>query len=207
VELADSYCTDPHKWLLTNFDCDVLWVADRSALLGALSILPEYLRNAASESGAVVDYRDWQVPLGRRFRALKLWFVLRWYGVDGIRAFLREHIALAAELAGWVAADPRFAVVARHPFGLVCFRLTDAACGGRDAADAANQALLERLNASGALFLTHTRVRGAYTPRLAIGATTTRRRHVEAAWDRIRAEADTVLTDGPIGPPGGQPGV
>ena len=99
VEQADSYCTNPHKWLLTNFDCSAFWVADRSALIGALSILPEYLRNAATESGEVFDYRDWQVPLGRRFRALKLWAVLRWYGADGLQAHIRDHVALAAEFA------------------------------------------------------------------------------------------------------------
>ena len=91
LDAADSYATNPHKWLLTNFDCDAFWVADRAALLGALSILPEYLRNAASESGAVIDYRDWQVPLGRRFRALKLWAVIRWYGAEGLRAHPRAR--------------------------------------------------------------------------------------------------------------------
>ena len=102
VEQADSFVCNPHKWLLTNFDCDCLFVADRSALVEALSIVPEYLRNAATESGAVVDYRDWQVPLGRRFRALKLWFVLRWYGAEGLRHHVREHVRLAGELADGV---------------------------------------------------------------------------------------------------------
>ena len=101
---------------------DAFWVADRAALTGALSILPEYLRNAATDSGAVVDYRDWQVPLGRRFRALKLWFVLRWYGAEGLRAHIRAHVALAQELAGWVDADERFDVATPHPLSLVCLR-------------------------------------------------------------------------------------
>ena len=96
IEQADSYCTNPHKWLLTNFDCTAFWVADRAALIAALSILPEYLRNTASESGEVFDYRDWQVPLGRRFRALKLWTVLRWYGADGLRAHIRGHVGAGA---------------------------------------------------------------------------------------------------------------
>ena len=95
------YATNPHKWLLTNFDCDAFWVADRAALIGALSILPEYLRNAASESGAVIDYRDWHVPLGRRFRALKLWFVLRRYGAEGLRAHIRAGVELAQQFAPW----------------------------------------------------------------------------------------------------------
>src|SRR4051794_28110630 len=140
---ADSYATNPHKWLLTNFDCDAFWVADRAALLGALSILPEYLRNAATESGAVIDYRDWHVPLGRRFRALKLWAVIRWYGAEGLRRHIRDHVALAQEFAAWVAADDRFEIVAPHPLSLVTFRLR--------AGDDANRALLERVNSSGEL--------------------------------------------------------
>src|SRR5579875_2728514 len=123
LELADSYATNPHKWLLTNFDCDAFYVADRSALVGAMSILPEYLRNAATESGSVIDYRDWQVPLGRRFRALKLWAVIRWYGAEGLRAHVRTHVALAQDFASWVADDDRFELVSPHPLALVTFRL------------------------------------------------------------------------------------
>jgi aromatic-L-amino-acid decarboxylase len=178
LELADSYATNPHKWLLTNFDCDAFWVADPDALVGALSVLPEFLRNAATESGAVLDYRDWQVPLGRRFRALKLWAVLRWYGAEGLRAHLRDHVALAAEFAGWVRADPRFEVVAPHPFALVCFRLV--------AGDEASERLLTAVNDSGEAYLSHTRVRGAYVLRLAVGGTFTERRHVEAVWTLLR---------------------
>ncbi len=178
VEYADSYCFDPHKWLLTGFDCDAFWVADRAELVDALTVLPEFLRNAATESGAVVDYRDWQVPLGRRFRALKLWFVLRWYGVEGLRAHIRSGVALAQELAGWLRADDRFEIVAPHPFSLVCFRLR--------AGDAATEELHRRLTASGSVYVTHTRVRGAYVLRLAIGSPLTERRHVAAAWALIR---------------------
>ena len=174
VELADSYATNPHKWLLTNFDCDAFWVADREALVAALSILPEYLRNAASDSGAVLDYRDWHVPLGRRFRALKLWAVIRWYGAEGLRAHIRGHVALAQEFASWVAADDRFELVAPHPLALVTFRLR--------AGDDATLALMQRVNATGELYLTHTVVNGSAALRLAIGAPSTQRRHVEAAW-------------------------
>jgi aromatic-L-amino-acid decarboxylase len=181
LDLADSYCMNPHKWLLTNFDCSAFYVADRAALLGALSILPEFLRNAASASGAVVDYRDWQVPLGRRFRALKLWFVLRAYGAEGLRRHVRHHIALAREFASWVAADDRFEVVAPHPFGLVCFRAL--------AGDAVSEGVVERVNASGRAYLSHTRLDGRYTIRLAIGAPATGREHVAAAWDAIRDAA------------------
>ncbi len=122
LELADSYCTDPHKWMLTNFDCTAFYVADRAHLVETLSVLPEYLRNAASESGSVIDYRDWQIPLGRRFRALKLWFVIRSYGLVGLRDHVRNHIELANYFASLVASSPDFEVVTDHSFGLVCFR-------------------------------------------------------------------------------------
>ena len=200
-EHADSYSMNPHKWLLTNFDCDGFWVADRSALLGALSVLPEFLRNAASESGAVIDYRDWQIQLGRRFRALKLWAVLRWYGADGLREHIRGHLALAQELARWVADDPRFEVVAPHPLSLVCLRLRGTPGGSGEAADALNAELLRRVNASGGAYLTHTRVRGRHTLRFAIGGTHTERRHVAAAWQLIRSAADELLAERSLSPP------
>jgi aromatic-L-amino-acid/L-tryptophan decarboxylase len=183
VELADSYATNPHKWLLTNFDCDAFWVADRAALLGALSILPDYLRNAATESGAVIDYRDWHVPLGRRFRALKLWAVIRWYGAEGLRAHIREHVDLAQEFASWVAADERFELVAPHPLSLVTFRLREG--------DNATRALMERVNGNGTLYLTHTSVNGHVALRLAIGSPQTQRRHVQSAWAALRSAAQT----------------
>ena len=123
LEQADSFVFNPHKWLFTTFDCSCFFVADRAALLDALSILPEYLRNAASESGAVIDYRDWQVPLGRRFRALKLWFVLRWYGAEGLRHHVREHVRLARRAGG---ADRRrtrgWSWRRPSQLNLVCFR-------------------------------------------------------------------------------------
>jgi aromatic-L-amino-acid decarboxylase len=176
---ADSYATNPHKWLLTNFDCDAFWVADRESLVAALSILPEYLRNAATESGAVIDYRDWHVPLGRRFRALKLWAVLRWYGAEGLREHIRGHVALAQEFASWVATDDRFELVAPHPLALVTFR---ARSGDDD-----TLAVMHRVNASGELYLTHTVVDGRAVLRLAIGSPQTERRHVEAAWSALQA--------------------
>jgi aromatic-L-amino-acid/L-tryptophan decarboxylase len=181
VDLADSYACNPHKWLLTNFDCTAFYVADRTALTGALSILPEYLRTAASASGAVIDYRDWQVPLGRRFRALKLWFVLRHHGAEGLRAHIRGHVALAEELAERIAAHPDFEVVAPAPLGLVCFRLRGE--------DASNQRLLDTLNDEGFVHLTHTRLDGRLTLRISVGGVRTERRHVEEAWQHIVATA------------------
>ncbi|MEV7327046.1 pyridoxal-dependent decarboxylase [Micromonospora sp. NPDC093244] len=186
LEYADSYCFDPHKWLLTGFDYDAFWVADRAELVEALTVLPEFLRNAATESGAVIDYRDWQVPLGRRFRALKLWFVLRWYGAEGLRAHIRSGVALAARFAKRVRADDRFEVVAAHPFSLVCFRLR--------ADDDTNAALLAEVNGSGLVHLTHTRVSGRYTLRLAVGAPQTTEAHVDEAWRLLSAAADNLPT-------------
>jgi aromatic-L-amino-acid decarboxylase len=178
VELADSYCFNPHKWMFTNFDCDCFYVADRAALIQTLSVLPEYLRNKATESGAVIDYRDWHIPLGRRFRSLKLWFVIRHYGVEGLRYHVRRHVELAQSFAGWVEEHDRFELAAPAPLNLVCFRHV----GG----DEINQKLLERLNQSGALYLTHTVLDGRYTLRLCVGQTYTQARHVAGAWQRIQ---------------------
>jgi len=178
---ADSLCVNPHKWMFTNFDCDCFWVADRAALIRTLSILPEYLRNAATESGAVIDYRDWHVQLGRRFRALKLWFVIRSYGVEGLRHHVRRHVELAREFARWVEESGTFELAVRPPLNLVCFRHM----GG----DEFNRRLMARLNASGRLFLTHTTLDGRFTLRLCVGQTHTERRHVVAAWEEIRRAA------------------
>ena len=181
LELADSYCFNPHKWMFTNFDCDCFFVADRRALIDALSILPEYLRNQATESGAVIDYRDWQVSLGRRFRALKLWFVIRHYGVEGLRFHVRRHVEVGQRFARWVAESDNFELATPAPLNLVCFRHKDG--------DAASQQLLEKLNASGELYLTHTKLDGKFTLRMSIGQTNTEERHVAAAWERIQATA------------------
>jgi aromatic-L-amino-acid decarboxylase len=181
LELADSYCFNPHKWMFTNFDCDCFYVADRKRLIDALSILPEYLRNKASESGAVIDYRDWQVSLGRRFRALKLWFVIRHYGLEGLRHHVRRHVQIAQDFAAWVQADPRFELVVPPPLNLVCFRVR-----GKDGA---NQLLMDRLNRSGDLYLTHTRLNDRLALRLCVGQSNTELRHVQRAWQRIQEEA------------------
>jgi aromatic-L-amino-acid/L-tryptophan decarboxylase len=181
LELADSYCFNPHKWMFTNFDCDAFFVADRKALINALSILPEYLRNKATESGAVIDYRDWQIPLGRRFRSLKLWFVIRHYGVAGLQHHIRRHVELAHRFADWVSDDSRFELAAPVPLNLVCFRHRDG--------DQFNEALMDRLNRSGHLYLTHTKLSGRFTLRLCVGQAQTEARHVKRAWEKIREEA------------------
>jgi len=154
-------------------------VADRGPLTRALSMKPEYLRNAATEGGAVVDYADWQVPLGRRFRALKLWLTLRMLGAEALRRHVRDHVAWAREFAACATADPRFELLREPSLSLVCFALR--------AGDEATAALLERVNAGGTVFLTHARVAGRYAIRLAIGGAITERRHVMAAWQTIAA--------------------
>jgi aromatic-L-amino-acid decarboxylase len=181
LDRADSFVTNPHKWLFTTFDCSCFWVADRAALVDALSILPEFLRNPATTSGQVIDYRDWQIPLGHRFRALKLWFVLRWYGAEGLAYHVREHVRLAAGLAARIGADDRVALAAPQRLALVCFAHRDG--------DEATEALHHALNASGRVYLTHTRLGGRYVIRASIGAWTTEARHVDALWDLIDAHA------------------
>ena len=187
LEKADSYCFNPHKWMFTNFDCDCFYVADRNALIQTLSILPEYLRNQATESGAVIDYRDWHIPLGRRFRSLKLWFVIRHYGVEGLRHHIRRHVELAQLFAGWLKKDDRFELAMTPPLNLVCFRHR----GG----DEFNQKILERLNTSGALYLSHTKMNDRFTLRLCVGQTNTELRHVERAWQKIQEAAAELESD------------
>ncbi|MGD9532107.1 MAG: aspartate aminotransferase family protein, partial [Pseudonocardia sp.] len=177
VERADSFCTNAHKWLLTAFDASLLWVRDAVALPAALSITPEYLRDPASESGRVVDYRDWQVPLGRRFRALKLWAVLHAFGLEGLRSHIRDHVALAAELAARIEAAPGLALAAPPSLALVCLR---ADTGDPDADDEATRGLVDRVNSSGAALVTHTTVGGRHVLRVAIGSVATTRADVEA---------------------------
>jgi aromatic-L-amino-acid decarboxylase len=184
LEYADSYCFNPHKWMFTNFDCDCFYVADRAVLINTLSVLPEYLRNRATESGSVIDYRDWHIPLGRRFRSLKLWFVIRHYGVEGLRYHVRRHVELAQKFVRWVRDDPRFELAVPAPLNLVCFRHV----GG----DEVNQRLMDRLNRSGKLYLTHTRLNERLTLRLCVGQTHTEEQHVQRAWELIQKAAEEV---------------
>lgn len=196
VERADSIAFNPHKWLLVNFDCNCFWTRDRAAIIESMSITPEYLRNAASDAKAVVDYRDWHVPLGRRFRALKLWFVLRHYGLEGLRAYIREHLRWSEVFESWVRGDERFEMLASRTANLICFRLRPR--GGETLADvnARNTRLLGALNATGDVYLTHTMLRrggeNVYTIRFMIGTANTREEHVREAWRRICELAERV---------------
>ena len=184
VETADSLVFNPHKWLLTNFDCSAHFVRDPDALVRTLSILPAYLQSR--EGGSIIDYRDWSVPLGRRFRALKLWFVLRSYGLAGLRELVRRHIALAAWLEGEIAAHPDFELVAPRSLALLNFRYAPA---GADALDELNERLLHALNDEGRIYLTQNIVRGNYAIRISIGQTSTERIHVEQAWEAVKTAA------------------
>ena len=189
VELADSFVFNPHKWMVTNFDCSAYFVKDPATLVRTFEIHPEYLKTGVDAK--VKNYRDWGIQLGRRFRALKLWFVIRSYGVEGLQAMVREHLRLAALVKDWVEGDGRFELLAPVDLGLVCFRLDD----GREESglNELNRRLLERVNASGRVFLTHTTLRGKYTIRLVVGQRTTEERHVRGAWDIISAAAGDVL--------------
>jgi len=192
VEHADSLAFNPHKWLLTNFDCSAYYVKDPEALIRTFEIHPEYLKTGVDAQ--VKNYRDWGIQLGRRFRALKLWFVLRSYGIEGLQRILREHIRLAQLFERWVDAHSSFELMAPVPLSLVCFRLND----GRPEPelDRLNRELISRLNRSGRLLLTQTVLKGRFVLRMAIGSRTTREADVRAAWELIRAEGEELLSGG-----------
>ncbi len=185
VELADSFSFNPHKWMFTNFDCNCFFVADRSVLIKTLSILPEYLKNQATESGAVFDYRDWHIQLGRRFRSLKLWFVIRHYGTEGLRYHIGEHIRLAQEFANRVRQSDDFELVTPAPLNLICFTHKK----GNDF----SKKLLETINQSGKMYFTHTVIRGKYVMRMCIGQTHTVEQHVIQAWETIKNTAKNLI--------------
>ncbi len=187
IEQVDTFVFNPHKWMFTNFDCSAYFVKDRQALLHTMSILPEYLKT--DTTGRVNDYRDWGIALGRRFRALKLWFVIRNFGVEGIRQRFRDHIRWASELEQSIAEQPDFEIMAPRTLNLVCFRYHPEAVQDEQKLDAINERLLQILNASGNLFLTHTRVNGRYTLRMVTGQTYLQHRHVQEAWRFIREQA------------------
>lgn len=188
IEQADSLVFNPHKWLLVNFDCSAYFVRDVPTLLRTFAASPEYLRTAHDPE--VANFRDWGIQLGRRFRALKLWFVIRSYGVEGLRAMVRRHVALGEQLAGWIDAAPDFELMAPAPLALVCFRYRPAGVAADDPAlDRLNCELLERVNRSGRVFLTHTTLGGRYVIRAAIGQRCTEREQVAELWELIRSAA------------------
>ncbi|OVA11561.1 Pyridoxal phosphate-dependent decarboxylase [Macleaya cordata] len=205
VEDADSFSLNAHKWFFTTLDCCCLWVKDPNALVKALSTNPEYLKNKATESKQVIDYKDWQIALSRRFRSMKLWLVLRSYGVANLRSFLRSHVKMAKQFEGLIANDKRFEIVVPRTFAMVCFRLKPTAIFGQnlgengrayiveDQTNKINQKLLESVNASGRIYMTHAVIGGIYMIRFAIGATLTEERHVNLAWKVVQEHTDTIL--------------
>lgn len=186
-EYIDSLVFNPHKWMFTNFDCSAHFVRDAAALVRTFEIMPVFL--TSRQGNQVIDYRDWGVPLGRRFRALKLWFVIRSYGVAGIQKMLRQHIELATELADQIAAEPDFELTAPRVLSLINFRYRPAGIDDPAALDQINEKLLHWLNDDGRTYFTQNRVNGAYSIRISIGQTRTERRHVQAAWELIKQAA------------------
>ncbi|OWM70495.1 tyrosine/DOPA decarboxylase 1-like [Punica granatum] len=228
VELANSFSFNAHKWLLTGLDCCCLWVKDSAALRQALSSQAECLRNKPAESKKVIDYKDWQISLSRRFRALKLWLVLRSHGVANLRKYILSHVRLAKLFEELVGEDDRFEVVCKRNFALVCFRISPSALGkqvlstGYLSGDASidndnikdghtveepvtttanindvNKRLLEEINGTGRVFMTHAVVGGVYAIRFAVGATLVQERHVRFAWKLVQGHADAILRDRP----------
>jgi aromatic-L-amino-acid decarboxylase len=186
IELADSFVFNPHKWLFTNFDCSAYFCKDPQALTSTFEILPEYLKTDVDRR--VKNFRDWGIPLGRRFRALKLWFVMRNFGTKGIQQRIRNHIALAKEFESWLREDPRFEVMAPVSINLVCFRYHPKAQNlTEDELEGINKSLMDELNRSGRMFITHTKLKGKFSLRLCVGQTNTRREHVTKAWEMIQA--------------------
>ncbi|KAH0735650.1 hypothetical protein KY285_011364 [Solanum tuberosum] len=192
IENANSFSFNAHKWLFSNLDCCCLWVKDPSALTNALSTRPEFLRNKATDTEQVVDYKDWQLSLSRRFRALKLWLVLRSYGIDNLRNFIRSHVKMAKHFEQLVSIDERFEIVAPRNFSMVCFRVSPLALGNKQV-NKFNMELLESINSCGNIHMTHALVGGVYMIRFAIAAPLTEYKHIDMAWQVICNHANAML--------------
>jgi len=194
VEVADSFVFNPHKWLFTNFDCSAYFVKDKFALLRTLQVIPEYLRT--QDQGKVNDYCDWGVPLGRRFRALKLWFVLRSFGIETLQEKLRDHIRMARELANRIEQEEEFELMAPVTFSLVCFRYKPKGIGNEKELNRINEMLLKKINSSGQIYLSHTKLNGKYVIRMMIGQTNVEQKHVDRAWEIVQSSKFIVQSEG-----------
>jgi aromatic-L-amino-acid decarboxylase len=190
IEKADSFVFNPHKWMFTNFDCSAFFVKEREVLLRTFEILPEYLKTGTR--GKVNDYRDWGVQLGRRFRALKLWFVIRNFGVEGLQEKIRGHIELGQYFAQLVEKHPEFEILAPVPLNVVCFRYVPEGVNDPEHINTLNELLLKKINKTGKMYITHTRLGGKYTLRMVIGQTNVTRQHVDAAWGMIKDRATSL---------------
>lgn len=191
IENVDSFVFNPHKWMFTNFDCSAYFVRNKEALIKTFEILPEYLKTPSTPH--VNNYRDWGIQLGRRFRALKLWFVIRNFGLRGLQEKIRNHITWAEMFANWVQQHPLFEIMAPYPLATVCFRLKPPAITSETFLDTLNEELLQRINHTGRLFMTHTRLNNHFTLRMVIGQTQTQLHHVEKAWEIIRETTNELM--------------
>nr|BDD85275.1 dopa decarboxylase [Ischnura senegalensis] len=185
IDCADSFNFNPHKWMLVNFDCSAMWLKDPMYVVNAFNVDPLYLKH--DQQGAAPDYRHWQIPLGRRFRSLKLWFVMRLYGANGLRKYIRHHVALAHQFEDLVRMDSRFEIVAEVLMGLVCFRLKGT--------NERNEALLKRINGNGKIHLVPSKVRSVYFLRFAVCSRHTESHDVIASWKEIQNVADIMLAE------------
>lgn len=182
IELADSFVFNPHKWLMTNFDCSAYFVRDKEALIRTFEILPEYLK---TKENAVNNYRDWGIQLGRRFRALKLWFVIRSFGVEGLRNIIRNHINLSDKLYDLIEDEPDFEILAPKPFNTICFRYHPIDENDIEILNEINLKFLEMINQSGEFFLTHTKLSGRMTIRIVTGQTNLKESNIESLWNHL----------------------
>lgn len=189
IEHADSFVFNPHKWMFTNFDCSAFYVKEEELLVRTFEIMPEYLKTP--EDKRVKNYRDWGIPLGRRFRALKLWFVLRSFGAEGLRKKIRKHISLAEDLTQKVRNHQQFELLAPVPLNTICFRYKPDKVTDPNTLNALNEKLLNKLQQDGKLFLTHTKLDGQYTLRIVLGNTNLEEHHVQQAWQIIQRQAST----------------
>ena len=188
IENVDSFVFNPHKWMFTHFDCSAYFVKDKQALVDTFSILPEYLKTP--EDKLVNNYRDWGIPLGRRFRALKLWFVMRSYGLEGMQQIIRRHMEYGQWLSAEIAATEGFEIMAPVPLNLVCFRLNPKGIETEEALENLNKTLLNNLNNSSKILLTQTKLNGKYVLRFVAGQMHVQKEDVMRGWALIRAEAN-----------------
>jgi aromatic-L-amino-acid decarboxylase len=192
IDKGDTFVFNPHKWLFTNFDCSAYFVKDKKALVNTFQLIPEYLKTKSDSQ--VNNYSDWTIPLGRRFRALKLWFVLKYYGMNEIRKKLRYHLSMAAEFQKWVEEHQDFEILAPLTMNLVCFRFHPQGVDDEDVLNKKNEELLNRINEKGNIYLTHTKIKEKYTLRMVIAQTNVDKEHIKVAWQEIKDRASELKT-------------
>jgi len=193
IEMADTFVFNPHKWLFTNFDCSAYYVRDKESLLRTFEILPEYLKTGTR--GAVNDYRDWGIQLGRRFRALKLWFVLRSFGVLQLQEMLRRHIYFAEKLESLVKLSTNFEMMADRLFNLVCFRFHPQHISEKELLNNLNEKLVSSINNTGNAYLTHTKLKGDYVIRVVTGQTKVEESHIDKLWELINRQVEKTYSN------------